>query len=94
MERKIWVLSKWSATKIGFSGNNRFFQLITSPNFRGVYNISNLKKHLQTYHMISERIMQNYLHEFCYRLNRRYFGEKLFDRLIVAAIYPYWHDCG
>ena len=56
--------------------------------------ISNLKKHLQTYHMISERMMQNYLDEFCYKLNRRYFGEKLFDRLIVAAIYPYWHDCG
>lgn len=56
--------------------------------------ISNLKKHLQTYHMISERMMQNYLDEFCYKLNRRYFGEKLFDRLIIAAIYPYWHDCG
>lgn len=56
--------------------------------------ISNLKKHLQTCHMISERMMQNYLDEFCYKLNRRYFGEKLFDRLIVAAIYPYWHDCG
>jgi hypothetical protein len=56
--------------------------------------ISNLKKHLQTYHIISERMMQNYLDEFCYKLNRRYFGEKLFDRLIVAAIYPYWHNCG
>ncbi len=55
--------------------------------------ISNLKKLLQTYHIISELIMQNYLDEFCYKLNRRYFGEKLFDRLIVADIYPYWHDC-
>ncbi len=55
--------------------------------------ISDLKKHLQTYHMITERMMQDYLDEFCYKLNRRYFGEKLFDRLIVAAIYPYWHDC-
>lgn len=56
--------------------------------------ISNLKKHLQTYHMISERMMQNYLDEFCYKLNRRYFGQKLFDRLIIASIYPYWYDCG
>lgn len=56
--------------------------------------ISNLKKHLQTYHMITERMMQNYLDEFCYKLNRRYFGQKLFDRLIIASIYPYWHDCG
>lgn len=35
--------------------------------------ISNLKKHLQTNHIISERMMQNYLDEFCYRLNPRYF---------------------
>jgi len=56
--------------------------------------ISNLKKHLQTYHMISERMMQNYLDEFCYKLNRRYFGQKLFDWLIIASIYPYWYDCG
>ena len=27
--------------------------------------ISNLKKHFQTYQMISERMMQNYLDEFC-----------------------------
>jgi hypothetical protein len=38
--------------------------------------------------------MQNYLDEFCYKLNRRYFGQKLFDRLIIASIYPYWYDCG
>jgi hypothetical protein len=41
---------------------------------------------LQTYHMISERMMQNYLDEFCHKLNRRYFGQKLFDRLIIASI--------
>ena len=56
--------------------------------------ISNLKRHLQTYHMISERMMQNYLDEFCYKLNRRYFGKKLFDRLIIASIYPYWCNYG
>jgi hypothetical protein len=39
-------------------------------------------------------MMQNYLDEFCYKLNRRYFGQKLFDRLILASIYPYWQDCG
>lgn len=54
--------------------------------------ISNLKGYLRTYHMVSERKLQNYLDEFCYKLNRRYFGQKLFDRLIIAAIYPYWHD--
>ena len=30
--------------------------------------------------------LQNYLNEFCYNFNRRYFGEALFDRLLVASI--------
>jgi len=52
--------------------------------------ISNLKRNLLgIYHMVSEKYLQNYLNEFVYKLNRRYFGEKLFNRLIVAAIYPY-----
>jgi hypothetical protein len=52
--------------------------------------ISNLKKNLLgIYHMVSEKYLQNYLDEFVYKLNRRYFGEKLFDRLIIASIYPY-----
>ncbi|MCH8517022.1 MAG: IS1595 family transposase, partial [Cyclobacteriaceae bacterium] len=29
--------------------------------------------------------LQNYLNEFVYRLNRRYFGERLFDRVVLAA---------
>lgn len=33
--------------------------------------------------------MHNYLNEFVYKLNRRYFGDRLFDRLIVATIHPY-----
>jgi len=39
--------------------------------------------------MVSEKYLQNYLDEFVYKLNRRYFGEKLFDRLIIASIYPF-----
>ncbi|MDI6051371.1 IS1595 family transposase, partial [Flavobacterium sp. XS2P24] len=27
-----------------------------------------------------------YLNEFVYKLNRRYFEEKLFDRLVIASI--------
>lgn len=50
--------------------------------------ISNAKASLKgTYFGISERYLQNYLSEFCYKLNRRYFGSRLFDRLIVAATY-------
>ncbi|MFM2191277.1 MAG: hypothetical protein RLZZ118_2002, partial [Bacteroidota bacterium] len=29
--------------------------------------------------------LQLYLDEFCYKLNRRYFGNKLFDRLALAC---------
>lgn len=50
--------------------------------------ISNLKRDLQKYHMVSEKFLQNYLNEFCYKLNRRYFGKKLFDRLVIASITP------
>ncbi|PZX61196.1 transposase-like zinc ribbon protein [Algoriphagus ratkowskyi] len=52
--------------------------------------ISNLKKNLLgIYHMVSEKHLQNYLNEFVYKLNRRYFGEQLFNRLIIASVYPY-----
>lgn len=54
--------------------------------------ISNLKDNLRKFKMISEKYMQNYLDEFCYRLNRRYFGEKLFDRLVIASVQPYWQS--
>jgi hypothetical protein len=51
--------------------------------------ISNLKKNLPgIYHMVSEKHLQNYLNEFASKLNRRYFGEKLFNRLIIVSVYP------
>jgi hypothetical protein len=52
--------------------------------------ISNLKrKLLGIHHMITYKYLQNYLNEFVYKLNRRYFGERLFDRLVIAAVHPY-----
>lgn len=52
--------------------------------------ISHLKKDLLgIYHMVSEKYLQNYLDESAYKLNRRYFGDKLFNRLIIASVYPY-----
>lgn len=49
--------------------------------------ISNAKKNLLgNYHKIKGKYLQLYLDEFCYKLNRRYFGEKLFDRLVIANI--------
>jgi hypothetical protein len=49
--------------------------------------ISNAKRNfVGTYHKIKKKYLQLYLNEFIYKLNRRYFGEKLFDRLIIASI--------
>lgn len=36
------------------------------------------------YHHMKQKYLQRYLDEFCYKLNRRYFGEFLFDRLVIA----------
>ena len=49
--------------------------------------ISNAKRNLLgNYHKIKGKYLQLYLNEFVYKLNRRYFGEQLFDRVVVTAI--------
>ena len=49
--------------------------------------ISNAKRLLlDVYHDIRPDYLQSYLNEFCYKFNRRTFGDKLFDRLVVAAL--------
>lgn len=49
--------------------------------------ISNAKALLKDmYHGIKEEFLQSYLDEFCYKFNRMYFGDKTFDRLVIAAI--------
>jgi predicted translin family RNA/ssDNA-binding protein len=65
----------------------------TNDTLRWVHKaISNLKRNLLgIYHMVTYKYLQNYLNEFVYKLNRRYFGEKLFERLIIASIHPYVH---
>ncbi len=55
--------------------------------------ISNAKRTLLgIHHKIKGKYLQFYLDEFCYKLNRRYFGEKLFDRLAVAMSNNYWYN--
>lgn len=49
--------------------------------------ISNAKRNfVGNYHKIKKKYLQLYLNEFIYKLNRRYFGEKIFDRLVIANI--------
>jgi len=48
--------------------------------------ISNAKRMLlDIHHNIKPEFLQSYLNEFCYKFNRRYFGEVMFDRLLVAT---------
>lgn len=55
--------------------------------------ISNAKRTLLgIYHKIKGKYLQQYLDEFCYKLNRRYFGDKLFDRLAIAMSDNYWYN--
>ena len=49
--------------------------------------ISNAKRNFTgTYHKIKRKYLQLYLNEFVYKLNRRYFGNRIFDRLVIASI--------
>jgi len=52
--------------------------------------IGNVKRLLlDTHYQLKKEYLQYYLNEFCYKFNRRYFGEKLFDRLVMVAVrYP------
>ncbi len=49
--------------------------------------ISNAKRLLlDIHHDVRPQYLQGYLNEFCYKYNRRYFGEKLFYRLLIACV--------
>jgi DNA-directed RNA polymerase subunit RPC12/RpoP len=49
--------------------------------------ISNAKRQvLNTFHNVKPEFLQKYLDEFCYKFNRRYYGEALFNRLLVACV--------
>jgi len=49
--------------------------------------ISNAKRQLlNTFHSVKPEFLQSYLDEFCYKFNRRYFQESLFNRLLFVAV--------
>jgi len=55
--------------------------------------ISNAKKVLLGNHhnVIHQKYIQNYLNEFCYKFNRRYFEDKITDRLVIASLNNTWY---
>ena len=53
--------------------------------------ISNAKRNLlNNFPHVGINYLQNYPDEFTYRLNRRYFGERLFEHLLIACISFCW----
>jgi hypothetical protein len=49
--------------------------------------ISNAKRMLlDIFHDIKPEYLQNYLNGFCYKFNRKYFGEVQFERLLVISV--------
>lgn len=49
--------------------------------------ISNVKSFIEgTYHGLDKKHLQSYLDEYCYRFNRRFWQNQLFDRLLTACI--------
>ena len=49
--------------------------------------ISNAKRLLlNIHHKLKNEYLQYYLNEYCYKFNRRYFGDKIFDRLLITAV--------
>ncbi|MFT5480696.1 MAG: hypothetical protein ACI9NN_001664, partial [Bacteroidia bacterium] len=47
--------------------------------------ITNVKRILLgVYHKIRGKYLQLYLDDFCYKLNRIFFGTRLFDRVVIA----------
>jgi DNA-directed RNA polymerase subunit RPC12/RpoP len=56
--------------------------------------ISNAKKLLlDVHHRIDDDFLQNYLNEFCFKLNRRYF-DCIFERLLIASVSFKWNSFG
>jgi hypothetical protein len=56
---------------------------------KAITNSKNLLKAI--HHSVWPDYLQNYLDEFCYKHNRRYFGEKVFDRALIAAVSFTWY---
>jgi len=81
-----------SYTKLGEHVNSHQAQVVKPEDLTKILPwvhiaIGNVKRLLlDIHHHLTKEYLQYYLNEFCYKFNRRYFGDKIFDRLLVAAV--------
>ena len=47
---------------------------------------------LDVHHRIDDDFLENYLNEFCYKFNRRYFQDKTMERLLIAGVNHQWNE--
>lgn len=79
---------------------NHTTQKVTKENLSKVLpwvhlTIGNAKRLLlDVYHRIDDDFLNNYLNEFCYKFNRRYFKTGLMDRLLIASVKYRWDYLG
>ncbi len=53
--------------------------------------ISNAKRMANgVHHSVNKDYLQNYLNEFCYKLNRRHFQRDMFDGMLAASVSDTW----
>lgn len=53
--------------------------------------ISNVKKMTTgVHHSVAKEYLQNYLNEFCWKINRRNFESEKFVRAMCMAVDEYW----
>jgi hypothetical protein len=88
MKRAVDSISKYSLTSMEWSVtavNRPTKKSFSSKEIQIA--INNAKRNFDgTYHKIKDKFLQLYLYEFIYKLNKRYFGERIFERLVIASI--------
>ena len=81
------LFSLWNVNDYTTSVFMDYFYKEIKHNSSFVHAAANAKRaFLGVYHKMKGIYLQNYLDEFCYKLNRRYFKHRLFDRVALAVI--------
>lgn len=84
--KKISGTIEHTAHKVGTANVNKVLPWVHKA-------ISNAKRLLlDVHHRIDGDFLENYLNEFCYKFNRRYFGGATMERLLIAGASHRWDE--